>query len=186
MTEQVLRNITILGKSKTWIKDPILNPWNYGIPANADALPTDYSNNFIDYILEDKRQYPLSCDTLNPKLGINYIDPDNDFRIGKSGGLLMNMDFIFINTSIFTEVADYFIKNGKYCPYEEDTVKYNEFWKRETMRRRKGVQARCKIYHSDVDEYFNANTSEVRRKQLRHYISTLMAYHQKGFCQEKY
>jgi hypothetical protein len=165
-----LKNIAILGKSKNWIKDIKLNPWNYGIPSTPDALPTDYSNNFIDYILEDKSKYPFAKDVLNPKLGINYIDPDNDFLVGKSGGLLMNMNFMFVNTSVFTQVSDYYTKNDKYCPYEDGTTGYNEFWQRETRRRRKGIQARCKVYHTDVEEYFNPNTSEVKRNQLRHYI----------------
>ena len=71
---------------------------------------------------------------------------------------------------MFTRVAAYFEKNAKYCPYEEDTAGYIQFWKNETERRRKGVQARCKVYHADVDEYFNPNTSEIRKKQLRHYV----------------
>ena len=52
---------------------------------------------FIDYLCEDKSKY------LKASEGISYItnkplyDPDNDFLIGNSGGILMNIDFIVIN-----------------------------------------------------------------------------------------
>ena len=51
---------------------------------------------FIDYLCEDKSKYPKASE------GISYItnkplyDPDNDFLIGNSGGILMNIDFIVI------------------------------------------------------------------------------------------
>jgi len=154
---------------KSWINTPS-NHWGYGIASSTNALQTDYTNPFVDYVLEDKSIYPYASDCTNTKLNINYVDPDNDFRIGKSGGLLMNIDFIFVNTNVFTKVADYYNIHEKYCPYEEGTAGYNAFWQTETMRRRKGVQARCKVYHADVIEYFDPETTEVRKNQLRHYV----------------
>lgn len=169
MTEEVLNNLLILGKSKKWINTP-LNKWDYGKNNSPDTPLKEYISPFIDYVLEDKSQYPLASTCYNEKTEKNYIDPDNDFRVGHSGGLLMNMDFIFVNTDIFTTVADYYQKNGRYCPYEETNHKYDEFWERETRRRRKGIQARCKVYYNDIEEYFNPKTTEVKRKQLRHYV----------------
>ena len=47
---------------------------------------------FIDYVYSDKSEYtPLS-----EKL----LDIDNDFLIGDSGGILLNIDFIFVNSAI--------------------------------------------------------------------------------------
>ena len=175
MTDEVLRNFQILGKSKDWINTP-LNVWNYGKSITDNKEDNDEeviryrSLPFIDYVLEDKSQYPYAKDCINPKLNVNWVDPDNDFRIGKSGGLLMNIDFIFVNTDVFTEVARYHDKNKKYCPYEVGTHKYRTFWDRETKRRRKGVQARCKVYFKDIEQYFDPKTSETKREQLRHYV----------------
>lgn len=174
MREQALKNLRILGKSNDWTNTSD-NIWNYRKFDN-DPTTTEIERKrkaylpFIDYVMEDKSKYPFAKDCINPKTGNNWFDPDDDFRVGKSGGLLMNIDFIFVNTHKFTEVADYFIKNKKYCPYEEDTDKYFQFWDRETKRRRKGVQARCKVYFRDIEEYFNPKTSAVKREQLRHYV----------------
>lgn len=164
-----MKNFQILGKSRDWIDD-ISNTWQYGVCNDKDTPFKEYINPFIDFVLEDKSKYPLSRTCVNAKTGTNYVDPDDDFRIGNSGGLLMNIDFIFVNTDIFTKAAIYHQKHGKYCPYEEGTDKYTAFWREETERRRKGVQARCKLYYKDIDEYFNPNTSDVRRKELRHYV----------------
>lgn len=167
--EQVLNNFRILGKSKDWINTPS-NKWSYGIKAKIEEEDKYSFLPFIDYVLEDKSEYPLAKDCINPKTGKNWVDPDCDFLIGKSGGLLMKMDFIFVNTDVFTKVAKYHDKHGKYCPYEEGTIKYEQFWRKETERRRKGVQAKCKVYYKDIEEYFNPKTTEKRKDELRHYI----------------
>jgi hypothetical protein len=169
MTEEVLRNIGILGKSRSWIDTPA-NIWGYGIKADNTTNGSNITSPFIDYILEDKSGYPLANTVVNPKTNKNWIDDDEDFLIGKSGGLLMKIDFIFINTDIFSRVGDYHRINDKYCPYEEGTDKYEKFWRRETERRRKGVKAKCKLYFKDIDEYFNPKTTEERKKELLHYV----------------
>lgn len=168
MKEEVLKNFRVLGKSRDWINDKDFNKWGYDVKSkdlgNKTTLP------FIDYILEDKSEYPKACDSINPRQGTKYVDPDNDFLVGSSGGLLMNMNFIFVNTDIFSQVADYFKSKGRYCPYEENTIKYNKFWNRETLRRRMGVKARCKLYYKDVDEYYNPRTTSKRKQELLHYV----------------
>lgn len=171
MTEEILKNFLILGKSKSWINSDI-NIWGYDKLPEADTTGDikKYSLPFIDYILEDKSIYPKASDSIDPKTGSNYIDPDNDFLIGKSGGILMNIDFIFVNTDTFRQTAIYYDEHKRYCPYDIDDDRYIKFWDRETQRRRKGIQARCKVYFKDIEEYFNPKTNEVRKKQLRHYV----------------
>ena len=56
---------------------------------------------FIQFIKSDFSRYPKACDTINPKTGVNYIDIDEDFLIGDSGGFIMKWDFSFINTHLF-------------------------------------------------------------------------------------
>ena len=123
---------------------------------------------FIDYINEDKSIYPLANTVFNENIHKNYIDIDNDFLIGQSGGFLMNINFKFIDTHLFNEVAREHEKNIKdpdivkwveslnvspvtsnkgqfyYCPYLVGTPNYIKFWDREKFRRRAGVIAKCK------------------------------------------
>ena len=171
MTEQALKNIQILGKPRSWI-DTEINTWQYNIESRDDSAERKKTKSlpFIDYVLEDKSSYPFANTMINKKLNVNWSDPDNDFKIGKSGGLLMNIDFVFVNTAIFSRTSDYFTNNGRYCPYEEGTSKASEWWDRETRRRRKGVEARCKLYHKDIDEYYDPTTTEERKKELLHYV----------------
>ena len=68
---------------------------------------------FIDYIKSDKSSYPFASTIINPNTRKEYIDVDNDFLVGNSGGFLMNISFKFINTHIFSEVARIFEKNYK-------------------------------------------------------------------------
>jgi hypothetical protein len=114
---------------------------------------------FIDYCFEDKSKY-------NTARAAGYIDNDDDFLIGDSGGFLMNMNFIFVNTHLFTEVADNFIKLGVYCTYAPNTIPYNNFWRQETFRRRNGLDAPCKLYRKDIDAYINAESDTERLSYL--------------------
>jgi hypothetical protein len=111
-----------------------------------------YISSFIDYYLEDKSNYKSAS--------IEYVDQDADFLIGSSGGILMKMDFMFINTKVFSEVADHFDKYGRYCDYKKDSEEYNKFWKRETERRRKGMISNCKLLIKDIPLYFNDNIKQ--------------------------
>ena len=121
---------------------------------------------FIDYLCEDKSKYPKASE------GISYItnkplyDPDNDFLIGNSGGILMNIDFIVINIERLSKAADTFDEYGTYCDYDPNTPAYESFWQRETSRRKKGVFIKAKLYYKDIPKFFDANTTDEERESL--------------------
>ena len=121
---------------------------------------------FIDYLCEDKSKYPKASE------GISYItnkplyDPDNDFIIGKSGGIVLNIDFIVINIERLSKAADTFDEYGTYCDYDPSTPAYESFWQRETSRRKKGVFIKAKLYYKDIPKFFDANTTDEERESL--------------------
>lgn len=121
---------------------------------------------FIDYLCENKSKY------LKASEGISYItnkplyDPDNDFLIGNSGGILMNIDFIVINIERLSKAADTFNEYGTYCDYDPSTPAYESFWQRETSRRKKGVFIKAKLYYKDIPKFFDANTTDEERESL--------------------
>ncbi len=120
---------------------------------------------FIQYICEDKSRYP-ALSTIKREDGKYWVDPDNDFLLGDSGGILMKMDFIFVNTNVFTEVADNFMRSALededrfYLDAPELSTEYINFWDRELIRRREGMTAKCKLYFKDIDAWYNAKTPE--------------------------
>lgn len=121
---------------------------------------------FIDHLCEDKSKYPKASE------GISYItnkplyDPDNDFLIGNSGGILMNIDFIVINIERLSKAADTFDEYGTYCDYDPSTPAYESFWQRETSRRKKGVFIKAKLYYKDIPKFFDVNTTDEERESL--------------------
>lgn len=121
---------------------------------------------FIDYLCEDKSKYTKASE------GISYItnkplyDPDNDFLIGNSGGILMNIDFIVINIERLSKAADTFDEYGTYCDYDPSTPAYESFWQRETSRRKKGVFIKAKLYYKDIPKFFDVNTTDEERESL--------------------
>lgn len=121
---------------------------------------------FIDYLCEDKSKYSKASE------GISYItnkplyDPDNDFLIGNSGGILMNIDFIVINIERLSKAADTFDEYGTYCDYDPSTPAYESFWQRETSRRKKGVFIKAKLYYKDIPKFFDTNTTDEERESL--------------------
>lgn len=121
---------------------------------------------FIDYLCEDKSKYPKASE------GISYItnkplyDPDDDFLLGNSGGILMNIDFIVINIERLSKAADTFDEYGTYCDYDPSTPAYESFWQRETSRRKKGVFIKAKLYYKDIPKFFDANTTDEERESL--------------------
>lgn len=121
---------------------------------------------FIDYLCEDKNKYPKASE------GISYItnkplyDPDNDFLIGNSGGILMNIDFIVINIERLSRAADAFDEYGTYCDYDPTTPAYESFWQRETSRRKKGVIIKAKLYYKDIPKFFDKDTTDEERDLL--------------------
>lgn len=124
---------------------------------------------FIDYILEDKESYKPLSSSICRFTGKPWIDRDNDFLIGESGGVLMKIDFVFVGTEIFSRVADFYEKHGCYCLEPDDSPNAIKFWQREIDRRVKGVQAYCKLYIKDIPAYLAAK-SDAERKALLHKV----------------
>lgn len=156
MTEQMIEHLTLLTKQKHYRKDN-----RYGYETGRSP--------FIDYILEDKESYKPLSSSICRFTGKPWIDRDNDFLIGESGGVLMKIDFIFVGTEIFSRVADFYEKHGCYCLEPDDSPNAIKFWQREMDRRVKGVQAYCKLYIKDIPAYLAAK-SDAERKALLHKI----------------
>lgn len=156
MTEQMIEHLTLLTKQKHYRKDN-----RYGYETGRSP--------FIDYILEDKESYKPLSSSICRFTGKPWIDRDNDFLIGESGGILMKIDFIFVGTEIFSRVADFYEKHGCYCLEPDDSPNAVKFWQREMDRRVKGVQAYCKLYIKDIPAYLAAK-SDAERKALLHKV----------------
>jgi hypothetical protein len=121
---------------------------------------------FIDYLCEDKSKYPKASEGISYITNKSLYDPDNDFLIGNSGGILMNIDFIVINIEKLSKAADTFDEYGTYCDYDPSTPAYESFWQRETSRRKKGVFIKAKLYYKDIPNFFDANTTDEERESL--------------------
>lgn len=156
MTEQMIEHLTLLTKQKHYRKDN-----RYGYETGRSP--------FIDYILEDKESYKPLSSSICRFTGKPWIDRDNDFLIGESGGVLMKIDFVFVGTEIFSRVADFYEKHGCYCLEPDDSPNAVKFWQREMNRRVKGVQAYCKLYIKDIPAYLAAK-SDAERKALLHKV----------------
>lgn len=156
MTEQMIEHLTLLTKQKHYRKDN-----RYGYETGRSP--------FIDYMLEDKESYKPLSSSICRFTGKPWIDRDNDFLIGESGGVLMKIDFVFVGTEIFSRVADFYEKHGCYCLEPDDSPNAIKFWQREMDRRVKGVQAYCKLYIKDIPAYLAAK-SDAERKALLHKV----------------
>lgn len=156
MTEQMIEHLTLLTKQKHYRKDN-----RYGYETGRSP--------FIDYILEDKESYKPLSSSICRFTSKPWIDRDNDFLIGESGGVLMKIDFVFVGTEIFSRVADFYEKHGCYCLEPDDSPNAVKFWQREMDRRVKGVQAYCKLYIKDIPAYLAAK-SDAERKALLHKV----------------
>ena len=152
----MIEHLTLLTKQKHYRKDN-----RYGYETGRSP--------FIDYILEDKESYKPLSSSICRFTGKPWIDRDNDFLIGESGGVLMKMDFVFVGTEIFSRVADFYEKHGCYCLEPDDSPNAIKFWQREMDRRVKGVQAYCKLYIKDIPAYLAAK-SDAERKALLHKV----------------
>ena len=152
----MIEHLTLLTKQKHYRKDN-----RYGYETGRSP--------FIDYILEDKESYKSLSSSICRFTGKPWIDRDNDFLIGESGGVLMKIDFIFVGTEIFSRVADFYEKHGCYCLEPDDSPNAIKFWQREMDRRVKGVQAYCKLYIKDIPAYLTAK-SDAERKALLHKV----------------
>ena len=100
---------------------------------------------FLQYINEDKSHYKHAKDA-------GYNDPDDLFLIGDSGGFLMNIQpgDRFVNTHLFTEMADMFRKEKRYTYFKEDSIPHRQLRKREEYRRRHGFEAPCLIRNGKI------------------------------------
>lgn len=152
----MIEHLTLLTKQKHYRKDN-----RYGYETGRSP--------FIDYILEDKESYKPLSSSICRFTGKPWIDRDNDFLIGESGGVLMKIDFVFVGTEIFSRVADFYEKHGCYYLEPDDSPNAIKFWQREMDRRVKGVQAYCKLYIKDIPAYLAAK-SDAERKALLHKV----------------
>lgn len=152
----MIEHLTLLTKQKHYRKDN-----RYGYETGRSP--------FIDYILEDKESYKPLSSSICRFTGKPWIDRDNDFLIGESGGVLMKIDFVFVGTEIFSRVADFYEKHGCYCLEPDDSPNAIKFWQCEMDRRVKGVQAYCKLYIKDIPAYLAAK-SDAERKALLHKV----------------
>ena len=94
---------------------------------------------FLDYIEEDKSHYKHAKDC-------GYVDDDDLFLIGDSGGFLMNIKpgWKFVNTELFCEMANYYRKHkGSYTSYKVDSIVHRQLRRREQYRRKHGFSAPC-------------------------------------------
>ncbi|MBO7693029.1 MAG: hypothetical protein J6Y28_09630 [Acholeplasmatales bacterium] len=107
----------------------------------------DYIKNypFLQYINEDKSRYKHAKDA-------GYDDPDDLFLIGDSGGFLLNInpEDKFVNTHLFTEMADFYRANKTFTFYKEDSIPHRQLRKREEYRRRHGFEAPCLLRNGKV------------------------------------
>ena len=101
---------------------------------------------FKQYIEEDKSRYKTAIEA-------GFYDPHNYFLIGDSGGFLMNIRRgRFINTHLFTEMADTYLKNGKYTNYKPDSIPHRQLRRRECDRRKNGFSAPCWLNENGIVE----------------------------------
>lgn len=94
---------------------------------------------FLEFINEDKSRYRHAKD-------VGYVDDDDLFLIGDSGGFLPNIrpGWKFVNTELFYEMATYYKKHkGTYTAYKVDSIPHRQLRKREQYRRRYGYSAPC-------------------------------------------
>lgn len=93
---------------------------------------------FLDYINEDKSRYKHARDA-------GFVDDDDLFLIGDSGGFLMNINpnYKFVNTELFTPAANEFRKHRRYTSLKIDSIAYRQLRKREQYRRKYGYSAPC-------------------------------------------
>lgn len=102
---------------------------------------------FLKYIEEDKTSYRHAKD-------LGYKDDDDLFLVGESGGFLLNIHpgDKFVNTHLFTEMADFYRINKKYTFYKEDSIPHRQLRKREEYRRKNGFTAPCLLRDGKIKD----------------------------------
>lgn len=100
---------------------------------------------FLQYIKEDKSHYTHAKDA-------GFDDPDDLFLIGDSGGFLLNINEgdYFVNTHLFTEMADFYKQNKQYTFFKEDSIPFRQLRKREEYRRTAGLSAPCFVKNGEL------------------------------------
>lgn len=113
------------------------------LESNVESTIKNYP--FLNYINEDKSHYKHAKDA-------GYDDPDDLFLIGDSGGFLLNINpgDKFVNTRLFTEMADFYRKYKCYTTYREDSIPYRQLRKREEYRRKYGFSAPCLLQNGVI------------------------------------
>lgn len=93
---------------------------------------------FLNYINEDKSRYRHAKDC-------GFVDDDDLFLIGDSGGFLLNINpnDTFINTELFTEMANFYKQHHVYTHYKQDSILHRQLRRREQYRRLHGFTAPC-------------------------------------------
>ena len=94
---------------------------------------------FLDYINEPNKaaRYKHAKDE-------GYYDPHDLFLIGESGGFLLNIKpGHFVNTHLFTEMADTYKRDKKYTNFKVDSIPHRQLRRRECERRKNGFSAPC-------------------------------------------
>lgn len=118
---------------------------------------------FVEYVREDKSRYQTATDA-------GYYDPDGDFLIGDSGGFLMNISFVFVNTHLLRKAAITYEKNGEYIDAPVDSPAHRRFRIQEETRRKQGYTANCKLpyeYISVYKAYIDAGEVEKANKYVK-------------------
>ena len=118
---------------------------------------------FLNYINEDKSHYIHAkdfkydvTDKTKNSLTVDesywktheyntYIDDDDLFLVGDSGGFLLNIDpgAKFVDVELFSEMANYYKVNKKYTNFKIDSIPHRRLRKREQYRRLHGFSAPC-------------------------------------------
>lgn len=114
------------------------------IESNIEEIIRTYP--FLNYINEDKSHYKTATEA-------GYNDPDNLFLIGDSGGFLLNIrpGDKFVNTHLFTQMADFYRNNKKYTLLKEDTIPHRQLRKREEYRRQHGLSMPCLLRNGKIE-----------------------------------
>ena len=102
---------------------------------------------FLQYINEDKSHYQHAKDA-------GYDDPDDLFLIGESGGFLLNINpgDKFVNTHLFSEMADFYRANKTYTYFKEDSIPHRQVRLREEYRRKHGFTAPCLLRNGKIQD----------------------------------
>ena len=93
---------------------------------------------YYEYVKEDKSKYKHAKDC-------GFVDPDDDWLIGESGGFLPNITFTFVDTHLFREKAIFFTKYKCYTFEPKDTINERNIRLEEIRKRKYGVTFNCKL-----------------------------------------